>query len=225
MKRDDLIIKHIPLVKSIVNKLQVKMSSFMEYDDMYSVGLLGLVLAADKFDPSHKVMFKSFAKQRIKGAILDSLRIEDHLSRNMRSKQKKIEATVNLLEHKHHRCISNVEIAEELNIPLQDVDYILTNIQIKTTEEDKEDIYLSIPDSDLFNSENILITNELIKLIINAIDSLTHREQLVFALYYYEAINLKDIGKLLNLTESRIAQILHKSLYQILEVLNGESDE
>ncbi len=216
-KRDELIMKYAPLVKNIVGRLAAKLPIHaVDKEDLVNVGIMGLMTALDKYDQSRNVQFETYASFRIRGAVLDELRAKDWVPRATRSKDSKIESAMNALKRKLGRAPGEVEIAEYLGIKLDDYHKLLDEarcVTIVSTEDlppdylerySREDVLESI-NSD--NPLNMLVDMEFKDKLKQAINQLPPKEKLVLSLYYYEELTMKEAGKVMDLTESRVCQL------------------
>ncbi len=215
--KEKLIIEYAPLIKFIAQKIAVRLPSNIEFDDLVSSGVIGLMDAIDKYDPSRDNKFKTYAEFRIRGAILDELRAQDWVPRSVREKAKQLERAHLRLEQKLGRLPSEEEITEELKISKEEY-YDLLN-QVKSVS------ILSLDEAGSFNTsdrKSILSLLESCKIpsplahlnikaikevVTGAIETLPEKQRLVLSLYYYEDLNLKEIGEVLDVTESRISQL------------------
>ncbi len=213
-----MIVGYAPLVKHIAGRMAMRIPSSISFDELISAGCLGLIDAIDRFDPSKEVDLKTYAAYRIKGAILDELRSMDWYSRSMRKKMQLIERALMQVESREGRPAEDWEIADEIGIPLEDYYKLLSNIHgiglfsldeyIKDEDNDSltkksfQERILSDDDP----SQNV-VKNELKRHLTKAVQTLSEKEQMVISLYYYEELTLKEIGQILELTESRICQI------------------
>ena len=208
-----LVNDHISLVNRIAGYLKARVPKYMEYDDMVQIGMLGLLSAAETYDGSTGVEFKDYAKSRIKGAILDEVRKMSDTSRlaikNTRRHSHAIHELANMLERKP----TNSDIAEHLNITIDEYEKQRTHADRFKIENIQAD---SDKDGDPFDghvgtSENPLTLVEdeqLSELLTNKISQLNDRKKLVMNLYYVEELNLKEIGDVIGVKESRVSQIL-----------------
>ncbi len=237
--KEKLILEYAPLIKFIAQKIAVRLPSNIEFDDLVSSGVIGLMDAIDKYDPSRDNKFKTYAEFRIRGAILDELRAQDWVPRSVREKAKHLERAHVRLEQKLGRIPTEEEIISELKMS-KDEYFSLLN-QVKSVS------ILSLDEAGSFNSSdrrsilNLLesckipspITQLNLKLVkdvvTKAIESLPEKQRLVLSLYYYEDLNLKEIGDVLEVTESRVSQLhtqailwLRRKLKNRLEELGGD---
>lgn len=223
--RDALIIDHLPLVKYLVGRIVPQLPPHVDAQDLMSAAVVGLINAADRFDPSRGVLFKTFAEQHVRGTILDELRSYDVLSRSMRDKYKRLEREVTKLEHRLGRNPTSEEVAGALKIGLDEYYELLedvhtyTFISIDDSWEDNEGNPLCLADvlceNDSCNPQQQVIMMQLTEALGHAIDSLPEKERLAVTLYYSEDLNLKEIGVALELTESRISQLISQAMVRL----------
>lgn len=213
-----MITKYAYLVKYLAGRVAARIPSSVIFDELISAGSMGLIDAVDKYDPKKNVGLKTYAQYRIKGAILDELRNMDWYSRSMRKKIQNIEKAAHAVEFREGRPAQDVEIAEELGVTIEGYFKMLSDIHGAALlslddyirNDDNETHSMSTfsegMKSDDSPSENIM-KKELKDVVAEAIRKLTEKEQLVISLYYYDELTLKEIGKVMDLTESRICQI------------------
>lgn len=223
--REDTIVKHLPLVRYLVGRFVSQLPPHVDPNDLTSAAVIGLIHAADRFDPNRGVQFKTFAEQHIRGAILDELRASDPFSRTVRDKCKTVEREMHQLEHQLGRNPTGEEMAQALNIGLDDYYELLDEvhefsfISIDDSWNDDEGHPLSladvIGDDEEKNPQNRAIATQLNESLGAAIEALPEKERLAVTLYYYEELNLKEIGAILGLTESRICQILSQAMVRL----------
>jgi len=224
-KRDAMIVEHMPLVKYLVGRLVPQLPPHLDPQDLISAATVGLINAADRFDPDRGVLFKTFAEQHVRGAIIDELRSYDVLSRSMREKYKRLEREVITLEHQLGRNPTSEEVAGALNIGLdeyyailEDV-HVFTFISIDDSWEDAEGSPLCLADvlceSEAKSPQQQVIMMQLAEALGRAIETLPEKERLAVTLYYSEDLNLKEIGEVLGLTESRISQLISQAMVRL----------
>lgn len=211
MNRDTVIEQYYPVVRRQALSLQVKLPSGVELDDLVQAGLEGLLDALGRFDPNAGVAFSTFAHQRIRGAMIDELRTRDWLPRSVRRNAREVERVVRELEQKLGRPAEEKEIAAELNMELSEYHQLLkdTNNGLVLSYDDVVHDH-NEPDADSRANESpaaILFTAERRDKLAEAIAQLPDREKMVMALYYQEELNLKEIGAVLDVTESRVSQL------------------
>ena len=218
--REALILHYLHLIKPVVNRLKARFPPHITTDELESCGLLGLLDAIAKFEPDRGTDFSTYSKVRIRGAVLDELRALDWAPRSLRKKKQKLEEAYALLEQKMGRTPTEEEVAKMLKIPLQQLHALLAEIS-RITYFSLEDI-LQNPKQNEYTLDLLPLSgelppysnpaNELIKsenryLVVKAIETLPEQERLVISLYYYEELTLKEVGKVLYVSESRASQI------------------
>jgi len=212
--REKIVLKYLNLVHFLANRLVKFSTSSLDKDDLYSAGIIGLLEAIERFNLDKNVEFKTYATLRIKGAIIDEIRRFDWVPRSVRKKSKMIDAKIHQLFSKLNRLPTDEEIADDLEISLEEYYQVTDNIGPlylnsldNISENDKmEQSYIeSIPDN--YDPDVEEAKKTLREELINSIQSLPERERIVISLYYYENLNLKEIGTILEVTESRVSQI------------------
>lgn len=223
--REQLILQHIPLVRYLVGRMVAKLPQHIDPQDLTSTAMIGLINAADRFDPDRGVLFKTFAEQHIRGTILDELRSYDVLSRSMRDKYKRLERELRQLENQLGRHPTSEEVAVALEISLEeyfkllDDVHVFTFISLDDSWEGDDGSPLCLADvlceAEAKNPQQQVITMQLTEALGQAIDTLPEKERLAVTLYYSEDFNLKEIGETLGLTESRISQIISQAMVRL----------
>jgi RNA polymerase sigma factor for flagellar operon FliA len=223
--REQLILDHIPLVRYLVGRMAIQLPQHLEIQDLMGAAMIGLINAADRFDHSRGVLFKTFAEQHIRGTILDELRSYDVLSRSMRDKYKKLERELRRLEHLLGRNPSSDEVAASLKMSLDeyyellDDVHVFTFISIEDSWDGDDGNQLSLADvlseKDAKNPQQQVISMQLAEALGRAIEGLPEKERLAVTLYYNEDFNLKEIGETLGLTESRISQLISQAMVRL----------
>ncbi len=230
--RDAFVKQYAPLVKYVAGKVAVGMPHNIEFDDLVGYGVFGLFDAIEKFDPDKHVKFKTYAVTRIRGAIFDELRSIDWVPRSVRQKSREVEDAVHRLEASLGRSATDNEIANEMGLNLQD--YQKTILKISGTsilslndvwytgeDNDKVSIVDSIESPQGLNPDIIVEKDEIKRVIIEAINDLPEKEKKVLVLYYYEDLTLKEIGKVLEVTESRVSQLHTKAIMRLRSKLTN----
>jgi RNA polymerase sigma factor for flagellar operon FliA len=228
--RDQLITEYLPYVKRIVQRIAVHLPSTVDVDDLMNVGVIGLIQAVDRYDPKRDNKFITYAVFRIKGAVLSELRSRDFLSRSNRRKIRELENAYLKLEHKFGREVEDTEIAEELGIDIEQIYRTkqMSNISFISFEElgysskdEKEKLmsYLVNNDDDALTLTRL---RELKEAVARAIEQLPEKERLVISLYYLEELTMKETGKVLNITESRVSQIHSQAVMRLRAKLRKE---
>jgi RNA polymerase sigma factor FliA len=222
-EQDRMMIEHLPIVRFIARRIHERLPQHLPIEDLYSAGLLGLLDAFGKFDPAKKVQFRTYAKFRIRGAILDSLRTLDWSPRELRHKGRAVEKAIQTLTAQIHRTPTDTEIAQELNISLAAYQQLLgelKGLEIGTLYSQRSDdsgeeelVYLPSPveDDPLFR----YLHAEMRERLTQAIEALPERERMVMTLYYYEEMAMKEIGLILGVVESRVSQIHASAVLRI----------
>jgi len=222
--KDALIMKYASFVKYVAGRIAVNLPSNVEFDDLVSYGILGLIDAIDKYDSERNVKFKTYAKTRIRGAIFDELRMLDWTPRSIRQKARKLEKAYAKLEGKLGRDAKDEEIAEYLNIDISELH--------KLFDETKKSLLLSldemfydddegssrfdfIEDEKSDNPQSKIEEAEAKKILADAISKLSDRERMVITLYYYEELTSKEIGKILGVSDSRVSQLHTKAILRL----------
>lgn len=220
--REKIILEYAPLVKVVAGRLSMYLGYNVEYEDLVSYGIFGLIDAIDKFDSLKEVKFETYASLRIRGAILDQIRKMDWIPRTIRQKQKKIDAVMREIEAREGRPATDEEIAKALGI--SDGEYTEWQSQMKITGVVSLNEYLEqgvdIPSdrntSRHFDSpEKVIEQGELAEVLRDSLSVLTEKERRVIELYYYEELTLKEISHVLCVTESRISQLHTKALQKM----------
>ncbi|MCI5666073.1 MAG: RNA polymerase sigma factor WhiG [Treponema sp.] len=220
--REKFIRQYMPLVKYVAGKVAVGMPSNVEFDDLVGYGQFGLLDAINKYDTSKNVKFKTYAVTRIRGAIFDELRQIDWVPRSVRQKSREIEDAIASLESRLGRTASNAEIAESLN--MTEEDYNRTVMKVSGTSIlSLNDVWYAGDDNDNLSIGNnieapsslnpdIMAEREAVKKVIaEAINELPEKEKMVIVLYYHEDLTFKEIGEVLEVSESRISQLHTKA--------------
>jgi len=223
-KRDELIMSYAPLVKTVVERIAMKLPSHVDREDLINVGVIGLMSALDRYDETRNVRFETYARFRIRGAILDELRSRDVVPRSTRNKDSTLEKAISALRNSLGRHPTEEDVAEYLNIPLDEYYKMLDETRGVSilSQDDLPPNYCERYGSDEVmesvekNNPLSLITNrEQKELLRDAIDSLPEKERTILALYYYEELTLKEIGEVVSLTESRICQIHSQAVLRL----------
>jgi RNA polymerase sigma factor for flagellar operon FliA len=223
-KRDRLIVEYAPLVKYISHRIAMRLPPQIEVDDLISSGILGLIDAIEKFDPSKEVKFKTYAEIRIKGAILDELRAMDWIPRSIRKVINRLVDAYHELEQQLGRPAKDEEIAEQLGLKMDEFYQILRQAAgvplisldgLVDYDEKKRNILSCLEDPKSANAIGVLGLSEIKDVIVKAIDELPEKEKQVISLYYYDELTMKEIGKVLDLTESRVSQIHTKAVLRL----------
>ncbi len=214
--RNQIIVDYAPLIKYIAQKLAARLPSNIDFDDLFSSGVIGLMDAIDKYDPSRDNKFKTYAEFRIRGAMLDELRSQDWVPRSVREVNKKEDKAKLELERKLGRPGSETEIAQQLDIPLSEYQERIgrTRVSLMSLDElggvnshDKKSLLECLENPSAKNPFTLLKNKGVRDIIVKTVEELPEKQKLVLSLYYYEDLNLKEIGKILDVTESRVSQL------------------
>lgn len=221
--REALIRTYVPLVKFVAHRISSRLPSHVELDDLIHSGILGLMDAMEKFEPSRGIKFKTYAELRVKGAILDGLRDLDWVPRSLRRKKKDIENAYHLLEQQMGRAASDEEVAAHLGMPLEELHKNLDDLKgvtlgsfVEAGEDGEgEGLIGFIADPDADDPQQTFQARELKAILKDAVDLLPKKERFVVQLYYFDELTMKEIGTLLNITESRVSQLHTKSMLRL----------
>lgn len=223
--RDALVMSHLPLVKFLVGRVSARLPSHLDQQDLMSVAVIGLITAAERFDPGRGIQFKTFAEKRIMGSIMDELRAQDWLPRTLREKYKRLEHEFSVLEQKLGRNPTSEEVAAAMGMDLEKYFQLMEEVHslsfmsLEDFQEDDEGSSFGflnfLSDNGKENPQNQIMAKQLIQILGQAIESLPDKERLVITLYYYEELNLKEIGEIMSLTESRISQLHSQAVIRL----------
>jgi RNA polymerase sigma factor for flagellar operon FliA len=214
---DALINQHLPLAKTTVDRMRIYLPPTLDMEDLYSVGVTGLMTAARKFDPARNNSFPAFASLHIRGAVHDELRRMDWLPRSLRDKSKHFQQSVSTLEHKLGRPAREDEICNDLSLTAAEYEALLEEIKPasfvpldgEAYSEDSESIALHeiIADATQATASSELEKKDLTQMVIARLQQLPDAQKKVLAMYYFEEMRLSEIAAALGLTEGRISQI------------------
>ena len=220
--REKIILEYAPLVKVVAGRLSMYLGYNVEYEDLVSYGIFGLIDAIDKYDSMKEVKFETYASLRIRGAILDQIRKMDWIPRTIRQKQKKIDAVMHQIEAEQGRPATDQEIAAALGIT--DDEYVEWQSQMKITGvvslnefmDSGSEIPADQSNQRRFDSpEEVIEKSEMKQILSEALELLTEKEKKVILLYYYEELTLKEISNILEVSESRISQLHTRALQKL----------
>ena len=224
-KRDRIVLEHLPLVKAIAVRVHENLPVHVDLDDLVHAGVLGLFDAASKFNPDKQVAFSSYAKHRIKGAILDSLRQLDWASRDLRRRHKQVEAVTRELSAILQRTPTESEIAEKLGVDVERWRHMMLDlrsvglISASARATDHEELPApDFPSKPETQPDNMCAKEQMRLVLTTAMKALPERYQKVVMLYYTNEMTMKEIGGVLGINESRVSQI-HKSALEKMQVV------
>ena len=230
-QKDKLIMEYAPLIKFIAQKIAIRLPSNIELDDLISSGVIGLMDAIDKYDQTRDNTFKTYAEFRIRGAILDELRAQDWVPRSVRDKAKLLDRTMVKLEADLGRTATDDEVAEKLGLTMEEFHDLVNQVrpvsllsideQATFSNVDKKSILSILDGCKISNPFNQLKLKTVKEIVTGAINDLPEKQRLVLSLYYYEDLNLKEIGKVLRVTESRVSQLHAQAISRLRGRLNS----
>jgi RNA polymerase sigma factor for flagellar operon FliA len=225
--KDKLLVEYSYLVKFIANRLAINLPPSVDRNDLVSSGVLGLIKAVETFEPERGFKFETYAGHKIRGAILDELRALDWVPRSVRQKSRELQKVFTVLENRIGRIPYDDEVCEEMNISLSEYEDLLSEVTpttIISLEEsmpergsDSKELKIidSIEDPGSSNPLKELGFTEIKEILKETIANLPEKEKLVVALYHYEELTLKEIGVVLDITESRVSQIHSKAVLKL----------
>lgn len=220
--KDQFITEFTPLVKRIAYHMMARLPASVQVDDLIQAGMIGLLDAINRYEGSYGRQFESYAAQRIRGSILDELREADWLPRSLRRKMRQIETAIRTLEQRLGGPPNEQEIADELNIPLAEYQEMLQEagggqlIYYEDFQENEEDHFLDHLCNDHCNEPlDQLLEKNLRELLVVAIEKLPEKEKMVMGMYYEQEMNLREIGEVLGVSESRICQLHTRAISRL----------
>ncbi len=220
--REKLILEYAPLVKVVAGRLSMYLGYNVEYEDLVSYGVFGLIDAIDKFDTGKEVKFETYASLRIRGAILDQIRKMDWIPRTIRQRQRQIDTAMKDIEQKNGRPATDTEIAAYIGISEDELsdwqnqakadNMVSLNEYVEQGNDISSDKGLG---GGFDTPERVIEKSELKEMLAQALELLTEKEKKVILLYYYEDLTLKEISRILEVSESRISQLHTKALQKM----------
>ena len=229
--REQLILAYAQLVKLVAGRLSMYLGHNVEYDDLVSYGIFGLIDAIDKFDMTKNVKFETYASLRIRGAILDQIRKMDWIPRTVRQRQRKIDEAIKQVEMRTGKAATDEEIALELGVTGDEL--VSWQSQLKVTnvvslsefeETGQEPVMETVNKNRFLQPEEVVEEQELKQKLIESLDLLTEKERRVIELYYYEDLTLKEISLVLEVSESRVSQLHTKALLKMRKKMGAYMD-
>ena len=230
--RDRLVLHYAPLVKYIAGRIGTGLPAHIDHADLVQSGIFGLVDAIERFEPDRGLKFEIYAMQRIRGAILDDLRALDWVPRSVRSRAREVERAMERLEAKLHRTASDAEIAEELDLTVEEVRDLFAQLRLTSVAALDElvaagrgagSLAETLPDHRAEDPVAAMEDRENRRLLVEAIAQLGERDRTVVTLYYFENLTLAEIGKVLGVTESRVCQLHTRAVLRLRAKLNDLS--
>jgi RNA polymerase sigma factor for flagellar operon FliA len=212
--RNHLLEQHMPMVKRLAHHMKAKLPPSVEVDDLIQAGMMGLLDAINRYEETHGAQFETYAVLRIRGAMLDELRNSDWMPRSTRQNMRKVETAMSTLQQKLGRAPTESEVAKSMKMPLAEYQDMLSDgggHQLLYYEDfhddDGNDSFLdryAVDDNDPLRA---LLETDFRQAVIDAIDGLPPREKILMGLYYEEELNLKEIGAVMGVSESRVSQL------------------
>ncbi|MEE1305764.1 MAG: FliA/WhiG family RNA polymerase sigma factor [Agathobacter sp.] len=220
--REQLIIEYAQLVKLVAGRLSMYLGHNVEYEDLVSYGIFGLIDAIDKFDADKNVKFETYASLRIRGAILDQIRKMDWIPRTVRQRQRKIDDAIKQVEMRTGKTATDEDIAREIGISDEELGNWQSQLKVTNVvslsefeETGPEPVMDTTHNSHFAQPEDVVQEEELKQMLIDSLELLTEKERRVVELYYYEEMTLKEISRILEVSESRISQLHTKALVKM----------
>ncbi|MCT4585468.1 MAG: FliA/WhiG family RNA polymerase sigma factor [Peptostreptococcaceae bacterium] len=218
--KQEIILEYVNLVKIISGRLYNFYGSNIDYEDLVSYGIIGLIDAIDKYDLSKNIKFETYASIRIRGAIIDEIRNLDWIPRSIRQKSKMIKEVYKKYENLNGKEPTVEQLSKELNKTIPEVNKILEEVNIYNVvsleEEISDNLKIQIEDkSEEMNPEASLMKKDMINRLKTSVKKLKEREQMIINLYYFEELTYKEIGNILEISESRVSQIHSKAIIRI----------
>lgn len=228
---DQMLKQHSGLVKKMAYQLKAKLPSCVELDDLVQAGMIGLMDAIQRYEDTHGAQFETYASQRVRGAMLDELRGADWLPRGIRKNMRDIEVAVQQLEQKLGRPPTESEIAKHMNFSLEDYYDVLSDCQGHQLiyyedfqDDDGGEHFLDrYVDDDSSDPVKSLLESDFREALIDSIDHLPDREKMLMGLYYEQELNLKEIGAIMNVSESRVCQLHSQAVARLRASMRDRS--
>lgn len=226
--REELVLRHVSLIHYVLGRLGVSSDIGMDYEDLVHQGLLGLIDAVDRYNPEFGTQFSTYATVRIRGKVLDYLRSIDWLSRTARHRSKSIQKAIQAITSETNAPPNEQQISEYLGIDIDkvhqgllDSNKIIVSLDalVNTDEENETSLYDTLADENQEDPAEIASENDLKARMVKSLKKLSERDQLVLSLYYFEELTLKEIGKVLEVSESRACQIHSQAILNLQAML------
>ncbi|MBW7956338.1 MAG: FliA/WhiG family RNA polymerase sigma factor [Thermodesulfobacteriota bacterium] len=223
-ERDRLLEENIHLVKIIAYQVAVNLPPHIDVNDLISAGTIGLLESIDRFDSAKGVQFNTYASIRIRGAIMDELRSMDWMTRSMRDKSNQLEKAYDQIERKTGRPAETEEVARFLEISTDELNSMLSQVSavsvlnledLGMSHDEGMNILECIKDPDGTDPMQLIKLEQIKKKVAEAVETLPDKEKLIISLYYYDELTLKEIGKVLDITESRVCQLHSQTMHRL----------
>ena len=223
--REQMLVRYLPLVKQIAGRLLMTLPKSVSLDELVSSGIMGLISAVEHFDPTMGFKFETYAASRIKGSIYDGLREIDWIPRSIRQKARRLENAMEILYKELGRVPEDQEMADKLELNVEDYHVMLNQVSV-TSLLSLDEVFVNskgdsaalsdfIEDKEMEDIHKAMEMKELKKVTIHTLKELPEQEKLVMALYYYEEMTLKEIGMVMDISESRVSQIHTKAIIHL----------
>jgi RNA polymerase sigma factor FliA len=233
--KDELVIRHLQLVEQVAGRIRIGLPASVQLDELVNSGIIGLIASVDNYDLSRGFKFSTFAVNRIRGSILDSLRDYDWMPRSIRTKTKSLEAALVKLEGQLRRVPTDEEVADELNLDVDSYYSLLDEVKVASImsldqpisgpDGEKSSLVNLLEDEDAEDPRERVEWLEAKEETKKLIQGLSQQERLVIALYYYEELTLKEVGNVLEISESRVSQIHSKVILTLKGKLRHMFDD
>jgi RNA polymerase sigma factor for flagellar operon FliA len=232
--REEIILRFIPLVHFVLGRLGINQSLGQDYEDAVSQGILGLIESLERFDPAHGTQFSTYATLRIRGKVIDYLRSHDWLSRGARQRTRLVQQAIETLWRKFQRAPTDEELASHLNIDITklrqaliDSSHVIVSLDSVLVNDSDEiaNLYEILPDEKQASPSEVYDIHELKDVLIEYLKLLPEREQLVLSLYYAEELTFKEIGAVLDVSESRVCQLHARAIMSLRSRLRKDTFE
>lgn len=227
--REELVLRHVSLIHYVLGRLGVSSDIGMDYEDLVHQGLLGLIDAVDRYNPEYGTQFSTYATVRIRGKVLDYLRSMDWLSRTARHRSKTIQKAIQALTNQTNVPPNEQELSEFLGLDLDkvhqgllDSNKVIVSLDalVNNDDENESTLYDTLADDSQVDPAEIATENDLKTRMVSSLKKLSERDQLVLSLYYFEELTLKEIGKVLEVSESRACQIHSQAILNLQALLS-----
>jgi RNA polymerase sigma factor for flagellar operon FliA len=229
--REKIVLQSVPLVHYLLGRMGLTQEMGRDYEDLAHQGLMGLIDAVDNFDPDFSARFSTYASLRIRGKILDYLRASDWMPRTARKRTHLIQKTITALWSENLREPTDEEIAARLGLTVEDVrqgledsNRVLVSLDamMESNENSKGSVYDYLQDENQVDPSEKLEKESLIQEMAEALQDLSERERLILSLYYNDELTFKEIGKVLDITESRVCQLHARAILNLKAMMNDE---